>query len=86
MGSAFILVGSGNLGYLLPFHLLLDPYVGQRTDRIFRNALGHLIKHVVSDHLILHLRISLSICLKADALAQLVHIIDMIHPFRVNDL
>ena len=55
-----------------------------RTYRIFLNASCHLIKHLVSDHLVLNLWISLAISLKTDSLTQLIHIINMIHPFCVD--
>ena len=44
-----------------------------------------LIKHIISGELILYQRISLSKSLKADTLAELIHIINMVHPLTVDD-
>ena len=58
----------------------------QKTDGILLDGLEHFVKHVVSCHLVLNLRVSLAVCLQADTLAELIHIIDMIHPLLVDNL
>ena len=57
----------------------------QKTDRILLNVLRHFVEHIISDHLIFNLRISLSVSLQADSLTQLVHVVDVIHPLLVDD-
>ena len=57
----------------------------QKTQRILLNGQRHFVKHLISGHLVFHLGISLSIGLQADTLTQLIHIIDMIHPFIIHN-
>ena len=56
------------------------------TDGILLDACRHRVKHLIGTHLVLNKRISLTVCLQADTLAQLIHIIDMIHPLAVDHL
>ena len=56
----------------------------QSTDRSLCDGIRHLTEHIVSLHLILNQRISLSISLKSDSLTELIHIINMIHPTCIN--
>ena len=46
---------------------------------------AHFLKHVISGKFIFDQRVSLGISVQTDALTHLVHIVDMIHPFLVND-
>ena len=39
---------------------------------------------LISAHLILYQRISLAICLEADTFTELIHIINMSHPFCID--
>ena len=57
----------------------------QKADRILLNVLRHFVEHIIGDHLVFHLGISLPISLQADSLTQLIHVIDVIHPLLVND-
>ena len=84
--AGLVFVGSGHFGYLLTFYFLLNTYMEQETDGILLDGLEHFVKHVVSCHLVLNLRVSLAVCLQADTLAELIHIIDMIHPLLVDNL
>ena len=52
--------------------------------RVFLDGTGHGIEHVIAFHLIHNLRILLPVCGKADALTQLVHIVNMVHPVTVH--
>ena len=83
--TAVILIGTCYLSYLLSFHLLLDSHMIQKAQGILLDGTDHLIEHVIGGHLILHLRIFLTIGLQSDTLAKLIHIVDMIHPFTVDD-
>ena len=56
-----ILVGTGDLGLLLTLYLLLDLDVEQKSYGLFTDVLGHLIEHLITAHLVLYQRISLSI-------------------------
>ena len=58
----------------------------QKSHSLFPDVLGHLVEHLVTAHLVLYQRISLSVCLQAHALTQLLHVVDVIHPLTVNDL
>ena len=58
----------------------------QETDGILLDGLEHFVEHVVGCHFVLDLRVSLAVCLQADTLAELIHIIDMIHPLLVDNL
>ena len=57
----------------------------QNPDGLFLDVLGHLVEHAVAAHLVLHQGIPLTVGLEADALAQLLHIVDMVHPLSVDD-
>ena len=57
----------------------------QKADRFFLDIGSHGIEHIVGAHFVFDYRISLSICLQTDSLAQLFHIINMVHPLIVND-
>ena len=58
----------------------------EQPNRIFLDALGHFIKHIISGGTVFHERIPLSVSLQADALPQLIHIVDVIHPLAVDHL
>ena len=60
--------------------------MAEDADRIFTDGRGHILEHLISAHLILYQRIPLAIGLKADPLAELVHIVDMGHPLIVDHL
>ena len=51
---------------------------------IITNSQNHFIKEVSTCDFILVDRISLSIGLKSDAISQIVHSLEMIHPFFIN--
>ena len=68
--------------HVLPSALLLH---GTADGRYLPECCCHLIKHVITAHLVLYKRISLAICLQTDTLTKLIHIINMIHPLTVND-
>ena len=79
-----VTVGSGHLRDLLTFDLLLHLYMVHHPQRVFLDGTGHGIEHVIAFHLIHNLRILLPVCGKADALTQLVHIVNMVHPVTVH--
>ena len=81
-----VAVGPGYLRCRLPFNLLLYADVEQNADCLLGDGSRHGLEHLVSIHLILNNRISLAVSLQADALTQLVHIIDMAHPLVVDHL
>ena len=58
----------------------------QNPDGFLLNAGCHGREHLITAELILYQRITLGKCLQANTLAQLFHIVDVIHPFAVNDL
>ena len=60
------------------------PNVEERICCIFLNCIRHLFKHIKCLEPIFYQRIALSICLHANPLTQLIHIIDIIHPFAVD--
>ena len=51
---------------------------------IFTDCGSHAVEHLISAHLILYQRISLAICLEADTFTELIHIINMSHPFCID--
>ena len=81
-----IAVRARDLGGRLALHLLLTAQVQQSPDRVFLYRGGHVVEHVIARHLVLNQRISLAISLQADALTQLLHVVDVIHPMPVDDL
>ena len=58
----------------------------QEPHCLLADILGHFVKHFIAAELIFHQRVSLSVGLQAHALAELVHIINVIHPLSVNHL
>ena len=58
--------------------------MAEQTDRVVLDAGNHLLEHVVSFHLVLNQRISLAVSLETDALAKLLHVVDVVHPLRVD--
>ena len=58
----------------------------QQTQGGLLNSGNHGVKHFISLHLVLYLWIALAVCLQADTLAELVHIINVVHPFLVDHL
>ena len=81
-----VLVRSHDLCGGLTFNLLLDPYMVEHAERLFLDHLGHLLEHLEAVHTVLDLRIMLRISRKTDSLAKLFHIIDVIHPSRIDYL
>ena len=84
--GSLVLIGACDLGDFFSLHFLLYFDMEQYTDRLFHDIAVHLIEHVVAGDLVLDKRIVLSKGLQADTLAELVHIVDVIHPLSVYDL
>ena len=55
----------------------------QYPDCFLTYGVGHRIEHIISHHLVLNKRISLTVRLKTDTLTELIHIVDVIHPLSV---
>ena len=58
----------------------------EETEGILLDGSCHGIEHLVSVHLVLYERITVTVSLKADTLTQLLHIVDVIHPLPVYNL
>ena len=58
----------------------------QQADRILPDAGHHVIEHVIAGQLVLVQRVAVGVRLQADALAQLIHIVDVVHPLLVDRL
>ena len=84
--SGVVLVGAGGLGDFLALYFLLDLDVEEDADGLLHNVAGHFIEHVVAGHLVFHKGIVLAVGLQADALAELFHVVDVVHPLAVDDL
>ena len=84
--SAVIFVRPGYFGYLLTFRFLFHTDVHQNANRILLDAGGHDVEHLVACHLIFYQRISLAVGLESDPLTELIHIVDVVHPFPVDYL
>ena len=81
-----ILIGSRYLGRRFSLYLLLNADMAEDPDRILPDRRCHVVKHFIGAHLVFYQRIPLAIGLKADSLAQLLHIVDMGHPFIIDHL
>ena len=57
----------------------------QKTQSSLLDSCDHTVKHFISLKFIFHLRISLSVSLQADTLTELIHIVNMIHPFLIDN-
>ena len=79
-----ILVCAGDLRHLLPLDMVLHADMHQQTDGVLLNGCAHLVEHLIAGQLILHLRVALRIGLRADALLQLCHVVDVIHPLLID--
>ena len=81
-----ILIGSRHLGCRLSLHLLLYADVVKGSHCILADGGRHGVEHLVAAHLVLNQRILLAVCLEADSLPELIHVVDMSHPLVVNYL
>ena len=79
--------GTGDLGHPLALHGLgvgLHPHDEHAAHRLLLNGRDHLLEHGVALALVLHHRIVLAVSPQADALAQLGHVVQMLHPVLVH--
>ena len=60
--------------------------MSEDADGVLTDCRRHIIKHLIGAHLVFHQRIAVSIGLETDTLAKLIHIVNMGHPFIVNNL
>src|SRR5947207_2715573 len=65
--------------------LHLDLQVEQEADRLLLDALQHLAEHVEALALVLHQRVALRIGAQADALLEVVHLVEVLAPLAVDD-
>ena len=86
LDGSIVLIGACHLGDFFSLYLLLYFDMEEDTDGFLHDIAVHLVEHVVSGDLVLDKRIMLSERLQANALTQLVHIVDVIHPLSVYDL
>ena len=56
------------------------------TCRILTDGFHHGIEHIIAGQLVFNYRIPAAHGLKTDALTQLSHVIDVVHPFHINHL
>src|SRR6185369_12974748 len=63
----------------------LDLEVEQQPDGLFLDPLHHGAEHVVALALILDQRVALAVAAQADALAQVVHLVQVLAPLAVQD-
>ena len=79
-----VLIRTGDLRDLFALLRPLDAGEVDRTNGIFPDAGHHAVEHVVTGDLILGQRIPVAVGRKPDALPQLIHVIDVIHPAAVD--
>ena len=58
----------------------------QHTNRILSDRCCHLIEHIETGKLVLNYRILATICLQGNTLTKLCHVVQVCHPFLVDDL
>ena len=80
---------AGGLGHLLPLGgsaraAHLDGQ--QHLDAGFPDGINHLVEHVEALDAVLHNGILLAVAPQRDALPQLVHVVDVVHPLPVHAL
>src|SRR5207344_2042045 len=63
----------------------LDLEVEQQPDGLFLDPLHHGAEHVVALALILDQRVALAVAAQADALAQVIHLVQVLTPLAVQD-
>src|SRR5450755_3967939 len=68
-------------GVLLDFDLQVE----QSPDRLFLDAVHHGVEHVKALTLVLHQRVPLRHGAQADALAQVIHLVQVLAPLTVQD-
>jgi len=60
--------------------------VEEDADGLLHDVAGHLVEHVIAGHLVFDQGVVLAVGLEADALAELFHVVDVVHPLAVDDL
>ena len=78
--------GGGGLGHLLPLGLLLgaDLHRQHQMGGILPDGGDHLVEHVETLDAVHHHGILLPVGPQMDALAQLIHVVDVIHPVAIH--
>ena len=77
--------GAGLLGHLFPFDFLVGAHLNQEqpANGLLSDGLNHCLEHLVAFLFIGHHRVMLAVSPQADALLQIVHGIDVVHPVFV---
>ena len=58
----------------------------QHTNGILTDGCCHLIEHIETSKLVLNNRVLAAVCLQGNTLTKLCHVVQMRHPFLIDDL